>query len=173
MKPIWLLDIDGVLNVDSKRLWPDSKWNKFRAFGGDQRFTILIALDLADRIRKIHDSGLAEIQWHTTWQDWAYQVARGVGLPRFPICDAPEYAAWSQTKKNERWWKLPAAVRVLESERPLVWTDDDISYDNYAKPALALVRPEIPRLLICPGSAEGLGPKHLDRIEKFLEECHG
>lgn len=173
MKPIWLLDIDGVINARVNgihRIWPDDEPIVTEAQGLDRGWRIVTAPAVRDYIVKIHELELAEIQWHTTWQDQANNVSDVLELPHFPVCSAPEYTEWSPGKRKHDWWKVPAVARVLISGRPLIWTDDDIDYDEGVLRTLELDYPDTPRLALCPSSGEGLGPKDLKKIDAFLKE---
>lgn len=165
MRPVWLLDIDGVINASSKRHWPEDRWKQVTVAG----YKINTNLDLVDEIRRIHGTGRVEILWHTTWQEEALDVGDALGLPTFHVCPAPEYTDSSFHNLRD-WWKLPAAVRVLAQGRSLIWTDDDINYDVAARTTIKDTRPEVPRLLISPSPCEGLVPAEIARIRRFLVE---
>ena len=90
-------------------------------------------------------TGAAEVIWHSTWREAAVSdLAPVLGLPTLPISHAPE---WTQ-RPELIWWKLPAARRVVESGRRLVWTDDDIAVvpdqvgDLDARPDTLLISPD-------------------------------
>jgi hypothetical protein len=122
---------------------------------------IQVAEPVLDFVRDVHDSGAAEVLWHSTWRESAVtDLAPLLGLPSIPISVAPE---WTQRPLD--WWKLPAARRVVASGRSLVWTDDDIAY--YAEDLDDLfARPDT--LLISPDPVTGLVQRDLDRIAAFL-----
>lgn len=178
-RPVWLLDIDGVLNATTSRsfpshVWPRYTWRQFTAMGNSREWTLKVAQPVVDFVQEVHDSGLVEIRWHTTWQHAAQNVAKELGLPEFPVHEAPEYTptAWEGSTVGE-WWKLPGAWRVIGSEpgdegRPLVWTDDDIGFMT-TKEQLAALRAAGKVLLVEPGSKEGLVKKHLTKIREFIE----
>jgi hypothetical protein len=180
--PIWLLDVDGVVNavtnhgpLEAGRLyaaWPKESWIFTEADSGTRVWPIRTATPVVEYIRKVHESGLAEIRWHTTWQDKALNVGRAVGLPDFPIQEAPEYdpAFWQRMRGTDSWWKLPAARRLIQlEERALIWTDDDIYYEMSRQQRQWLRGEGLGRvLLIAPDAYAGLHRKDLDRIDKFL-----
>lgn len=163
--PVWLLDIDGVLNaVDYPtstlrfKTWPQDAWLNARI----TKFPFSVAAAVRDFICKAHESGLVEIRWHTTWQEDAQKVASWLELPTFPVHHAPEAQGW-----DNAWWKLPSALRVLYLEkRPLLWTDDDINYELTVRQKKKFQ--EDGALLICPKTEVGLAPAELRRINKFL-----
>ena len=47
-------------------------------------------MDVVDFLIGVHEQDRAEIRWHTTWQHDAQNLANLVGLPTFPIAEAPE-----------------------------------------------------------------------------------
>jgi hypothetical protein len=67
----------------------------------------------------VHEEGRAEIRWHTTWQHDAQNLADLVGLPKFPVADAPEaprdgvpngeLTAARMRDGLPAWWKYGAA----------------------------------------------------------------
>jgi len=174
--PVWLLDVDGVVNAHTnspQRLlsaWPKEAWVDTEADGGRKVWQIQAATPVVDFIRKVHDSGLAEIRWHTTWQEHALNVGRAIGLPDFPIHDAPEYdpGFWHRVRGTDSWWKLPSVTRLVHLEkRALIWTDDDIDYEMTKQQRRSL-QEDNRVLLIAPDAYVGLCQVHLDKIDKFL-----
>jgi hypothetical protein len=168
-EPVWLLDIDGVINAldhlgPPNRDWPASSWRLVEAESAHQiRWPIVAAQPVLDFIELVHATGRAEIRWHTSWQEFAVNVSRSLGLPEFPLQPAPEF----DEPVSLTWWKLPAAQRVLAEGRSLIWTDDDFRQE--------LTRIERRRLkacgralLLCPNTMTGLRQRHLKRIEDFL-----
>jgi hypothetical protein len=140
--PVWLLDVDGVLNAATKKpdrnVWPLDDWAEGCAHDGRRQWPILFARPVAAFIREVHEQGRAEIRWHTTWQQDAAVVGKLMHLPDFPVAEAPEWHAFLAADRvklhDDEWWKIGAAVRVVEEEkRPLLWTDDDA--DSGVEPA--------------------------------------
>jgi hypothetical protein len=170
MAPVWLLDIDGVVNALARGAvrgsFPPDVWRRFLVHAdvpdlGPMLLPILVAQPVLDFVRDVHDSGAAEVLWHSTWRESAVtDLAPLLGLPPLPITVAPEW-----TLRPPGWWKLPAARRVAASGRPLVWTDDDIAC--YANDLGGLDnRPDT--LLISPDPVTGLVQDDLDGIAAFL-----
>jgi hypothetical protein len=181
VKPVWLLDIDGVLNVASRRpprfVWPDGQWIQDRASDGKHTFPMLIARPVVDFLREVHGKGRAEIRWHTTLQHSAKAVADLCGLPDFEVQEAPEYETYFAIC-DEEWWKLPAVERVIaegwrrpwRESRATVWTDDDACGRDLPPVELDRLRGIAPLLVIAPQPRLGLTPKHLREIDQFLTE---
>lgn len=120
-----------------------------------------------DFITRVHTEGLAEIRWHTTWQNFAPRVGKAVGLPEFtvqPVGD--EYDPWRYRYSE---WKPPAVFRVAATGVPVLWTDDDIASITTADQRIKLTEAGVH--LIEPDSWLGLVQRDLDNIEAFLQDC--
>lgn len=193
--PVWLLDVDGVLNAMSRNtpthVWKRDQWTAFDQAvvldaSGKDSYPILAALPVLDFLRDVHARGLAEIRWHTTWrQDDSYRrLAASLDLPEFPVAVAPEFdwylegerirAAGGQTygytALRPVWWKLGAAERVLADEdRPLLWTDDDLNTEARRHRGVAAVMQHPRVLAINPQSTLGLITKNLRVIRDWLD----
>ncbi|MEV4756455.1 hypothetical protein AB0J86_15255 [Micromonospora sp. NPDC049559] len=182
LPPVWLLDIDGVINAVSRKpdrgVWPADQWITGEANADGVDWPILAARPVVDFIRETHESGRAEIRWHTTWQRDAANLAKLLGLPEFPVQPCPEFAAERQllagaAPVGPTWWKLPAAERVVGDEgRALVWTDDDARWELRDQDRDALSR-LAPTLIVAPRTHLGLTRKQLRKIDAFLTEQGG
>ncbi len=177
--PVLLLDIDGVLNACSKKpdrnVWPAESWLDGKASDGRREFPILWSNNVADFIRRVDQEGRAEIRWHTTWQQEASAVAKLLDLPDFPVQEAPEWGDYLIRGRvklhDDEWWKVGAALRVVEVEkRPLVWIDDDADRWNLPQATKDRIVAAAPALIVCPSSLCGLSPKNLRMIDEFLTE---
>jgi hypothetical protein len=162
--PVWLLDVDGVVNA-RRPAW-DQPFAQGHAFVDGVTYRLQWAPALTRYIKAVHKRHAAEVRWATTWVDHVHQVERLLRLPAFRTAfhglgTSPAVAA------PER--KLAAALHVVEVERrPLIWTDDDAI--PVSGPQLhRLEYAEVPVLLLAPDSYEGLGPDDLDQIDAFLE----
>jgi hypothetical protein len=168
-KPIWLLDIDGVINsvtsTPATDVWPD--WIRTVARDNHRTWPIQTATAVRDFITRIHTEGLAEIRWHTTWQKFAPRVGKAVGLPEFPVQEVgDEYDPWRYRYSE---WKPPAVFRVAATGVPVLWTDDDIAHITTADQRVKLT--EMGVHLVEPDSWLGLQQRDLDSIEEFLQTC--
>lgn len=181
--PLWLLDVDGVINAISKNpdstVWPRDQWMRGFAKSSDGvTWPMLAARPVLRFITEVHERGLAEIRWHTTWRhDAVTVIAPLLGLPEFPVEYAPEVDApfgWAGSGENyrfEAWWKLPAAERELEAGRRLIWTDDDLEHYSWRANRTYLPAPlgaSGNTLLIAPQVRLGLTPKHVASISDFI-----
>lgn len=162
--PVWLLDVDGVINASRPGWGAAPHTAMIQAHGTLWKFRWAPAL--VDFIRETAVSGAAEVRWSTTWLPWARDVERAFRLPE--LSDGFEPALVFGAAREA---KLAAALAVIEIEkRPLIWTDDD------AIPAFGPFREVlegsgIPALLLAPKANRGLQPEHLDQIRAFLAGC--
>lgn len=176
-KPLWLLDIDGVINALAMTLptdaWPEEAWVQrvVRAQvpgRGPMTLPILAARPVLDFVTAVFGSGRAEIRWHSTWRSAAVtDLAPALGLPPIPLSIAPE---WNEPPV-ETWWKLPAAQRAIATGRRLLWTDDDMAFyrdDPTTADALAALDGSGNALLLPVAGGTGLTPADLETIDEFL-----
>jgi hypothetical protein len=158
-RPVWLLDVDGVINVG----WPewDGGSRSGSAYSSGQEFLIRWAPALIERIRGLHERYAVDIRWCSTWCCDADQLERLFGLPALE-------RAWTADINGlvAAAAKLAAARQVLAEKRRLIWTDDTEVptdgplYDELTRDGRAL--------LIAPHWRRGLLPEHLDAIEAFV-----
>lgn len=176
-RPVWLLDVDGVVNCITQHpnhsIWPENSWLYTEVEAAGQTWPISTSTHVIDYINNIHDEGLAEIRWHTTWQADANRLGHNIGLRNFPVAEAPEFHDRSFTARAIRdgtpaWWKFSAALRVLHEEnRPLIWTDDDLERETRRYGWPFPIKPFLP---IVPLQEDGLTRTHLRQISEFIEE---
>jgi HAD domain in Swiss Army Knife RNA repair proteins len=195
--PVWLLDIDGVLNAvahePDRSVWPD--WQHGSAEADGVSWPIRFSPSVARTIRRLHERGLVEVRWLTTWRsDANRQLRLLLDLPAFEVVpDATPADSWSAATPlahdaettshgaataayrpvEGEWWKFAAvrdAVDRLEG-RPLIWTDDELEDqpDAVAWVAEAVRDP----LVIAPAPQVGLTPRHLQVIESFCRRLAG
>jgi hypothetical protein len=195
--PVWLLDIDGVLNAvaaePDRSVWPD--WQQGSAEAGGASWPIRFSPSVARTIRRLHEQDLVEVRWLTTWRDDANrQLRRLLDLPAFDVVpdaatsDAttatPPLAHDAETSSHGaataayrpvegEWWKFAAvrdAVDRLDG-RPLIWTDDELDDEP---DAVAWVAKNVrDPLVIAPAPQVGLTPRHLQVIEEFCRRRTG
>jgi hypothetical protein len=173
-RPVWLLDIDGVINALANeyptQIWPQGQWVTVHMdFGSEGTVRVDAAEPVLEFIRKVHAKRAAEIRWHTTWQKEALRLAEALDLPELWVQEAAyEFDNREDYLRRDKWWKYPAAWRVVGQEkRPLVWTDDDI-VDLVQRDVNSLASAG-QTLLIAPTSTYGLTKQQLGRIAEFLD----
>lgn len=157
-KPILLLDVDGVLNAvtdTDPKTWTDWQIDRANGFGIRWSPSMIAALTrISERV---------EMRWLTTWWDMTERLDF-LGLPPMEVANTRE-----EYLSRASWWKLPVAQRVYAEGRPVIWIDDDLSYD---KEALEWGRslPTGTLLGISPTTFRGLEPTHIAVIEDWLDE---
>ena len=174
-KPVWFLDVDGVINVlpynPTLKSQPYHKvWDNW-AITNVLNYTITYSPDLIDEINRL--SEVVDIHWLTTWQSKAaINLAPALGLKNFSVADADGSNRTSETffvSTVERWWKLNAVIEDLEiHSRPVIWTDDDIN--NKTVGAFIKTYSEdknVPLKTMSPFSFLGLEPHHIKNIGDF------
>ena len=192
--PLWLLDVDGVLNAVA--LQPDYEvWTQWRrgVARTDYRtraWPIQWAPAVVEALCSCRACGRVEITWLTTWaSDANDELATLLGMPLLPVAGAPPRrvrpspqsvaageasgthavvaGADAEDPLTGRWWKFDV-VRRLAGDNPrrrLVWTDDDLAIEPEV---MAWMRAHTSSLLIAPDPRHGLTPAHLQAIDQFL-----
>lgn len=164
-QPVLLLDVDGVINVRPHT----GGWDRPPVKANCKGLPIYWEPELGLRLHTIHDTGLAEIRWCTTWCGLDLQLtALGqlIGIDAQPAFrDRPMSKTWGDLK-------VEAALAVLVEDRPLVWVDDEeAAAARRLFPAIADAERKGRALLVEPASEHGLQPHHLDAIEAFCKEA--
>lgn len=169
--PVWLLDVDGVINVD-KVPWP-GRHVKRTAYSNYEAFKFLFSADLVNRIGILIRAHEVEVRWATTWAEDCQQLESMFGWPSLRPVLLPEECNRNASGPP----KCMAANHVLlEEERPLIWTDDEWAYPqnlgsmeiSKGDPHEAAYSWERDSLLISPRGQVGLLPGHMDMIEGWL-----
>jgi hypothetical protein len=162
VKPVWLLDVDGVINAYRAGWWHARPsivqvWSTADAYD----YRIRYEPRLVDAVREVHERGLAEVTWCTTWCSDAGALEEALGLPELPRAfTAPIKGAAACEAK------IDAARRVVASGRLLVWTDD-VEVGHHSGECAAWVEAG-KALVIAPDESRGLRPGHVRRIRGYL-----
>jgi hypothetical protein len=163
LRPVWLLDVDGVLNAPRPG-WR-SRPRSGRARSGGFEFTMRFAPPLVQRIVALHRTGRVEVRWATTWVDDIEQIRLLMGLPTWPCAFSLNGSDAVDEAKHR------AALDVVRGERrPLIWTDDDVVPREGSHAARTLHEQGPAVLLLRPDPARGLQPHHVEQIETFVAE---
>lgn len=155
MNPIWLLDVDGVLNALSHR----NGLVKTTVMGFPIRWSPEVIAKVSELSERV------EVHWCTTWSwDAADKLAPVLGLPSFPV-DAMPIPGKSNLSWEEDWWKFHVFKDYVRAGREVIWTDDDI-------PSLTLreYKDHETALVIRPNTRTGLTQHDLQKIEGWLNE---
>jgi hypothetical protein len=88
--PLWLLDVDGVLNAVASQPRGWAQWRHGEAVADGVPWPIRYAPALMRAIRRLHEHRLVECRWLTTWGDAANdELRRLLDLPPFAVVPAP------------------------------------------------------------------------------------
>jgi hypothetical protein len=159
--PVWLLDVDGVLNATRPGWGGPPTTRSITAQGISWRMRF--APQAVAGIRAIAAASRAEIRWATTWAGQIDELSRVFALPTFPA--AFELTGETTTQAMVAPLKLAAALAVVRSGRRLIWTDDDaIPVEGPDRAVLD----DAGALLIAPKPNRGLRPDDLARIDTYL-----
>lgn len=169
--PVWLLDVDGVLNALSRPGWHAPPARRYAHVDGLE-FKLRWAPSLIDAIVDLHRSKTVEIRWATSWVNHTDQLCRLMGLPRFPLAftlPVTLKAATDELHAATEAAKRVAALATITPGRRLLWTDDDAIFlvGTPERDALEAAG----SLLIAPDDRRGLQPEDIDKIRAWLS--HG
>lgn len=156
-RPVWLLDIDGVLRPDGAPAWPEAA--RTRTADG---LRVTFAPSLIDWVRELVVTGAIDLVWSTTWCGRIDRMLEVFDLPGYdPDPARPRTVeAWNWYVNGEPAMLLKhAALQVaLDSGRPVIHTDDHVAC-NVAGPDYLAIRPE---------TASGLSQEHMLTIASFV-----
>ena len=167
-RPVWLLDVDGVLNSLSsspnpKELRRGEAVQKYLKTNSGPTFRMRVHNDLVAFVNRMHSSGLVDIRWATTWTDQANTVfAPAFDLPQLPVWSRPPEETGRFDDHN---WKTGGALRVVHAGRKLIWTDDEAIPDNFDELVEDVSKGH---LLVRPDEAVGLTLADCKLIEDFI-----
>ena len=120
MKPLVLLDVDGVINdlwaLSHRSNLPEGEYDVFRA----GVFMIFMPIEMPDLIQ--HLTQVAEVHWCTTWRERANgEIRKKLGIEPLPVIT-------DFRDRSDPWWKPAAAEglvkEALESDREVFWIED-------------------------------------------------
>ncbi len=161
IRPVWLLDVDGVLNVRQPG-WSAAPFHATVYSHYDRNeYRLRWAPALLDRVRAVHRQRAAEIRWCTTWCPEIDTIEHALSLPSFPSA----LPTGGPLPKGLKTWalKIEAARAVLRSGRRLIWTDDEIPSSGPLHDDLE----QAGALTICTSEKRGLQPEDMNLIEAY------
>lgn len=158
-RPLWLLDIDGVLRAfDADPDWPESPVTRTRDY-----LSVKFAPSLIHWIQDLVREDAVDIVWSTTW---CGRIER-----MLDIFDLPGWNAHAGKPCTTEAWdfyvngpeavmiKLASVQAAIDSGRPVIHTDDHVAV-NFDAPNYLAIRPD---------SERGLSQEHMLRIAEFIK----
>ncbi len=187
-RPVWFLDVDGVLNswdAPSPRRFPGYRTLDVQTPHG--AFPVVHHPGIVDALVALTD--VVDVVWLTSWGAAAADgLAPAIGLPEFPVageehyarsgtltdlsalyCDGPLDERAAVRRPGVVWWKW-AAVRDWMRAHPdtpaVVWTDDELY--RASKDTFRAVFPDVAFLGITTQKTPGLTLANLSAVAAFL-----
>jgi hypothetical protein len=159
MKPLILVDVDGVLNPLGP---PSTDFRRYRCPLGGEVYTVHLNRRHGTRLLELALRTGAELVWATTWEEHANEwIAPRIGLPRLPVIPVGAVAG---TTRGEM-FKTPNVAEYVAG-RPFVWFDDMV---YAADDAYLRDHPGVGDfLLVQVEPRQGLDQRHLDLAAEWL-----
>lgn len=180
-KPVWFLDIDGVINGDAQKPRYFDEWKKVfvpatNKWGNTIDFPIHYAPALIDFINAMSEK--VDIVWLTTWADQAITnfapavgitgtFPEGFGLAGIDV-DSKQYSGWGGMM-NAKSRSVTILGKGMFAGRPVIWTDDQ-AHKTLRKMVKSSLGEETPSLLISPAASTGINPWDMERITTFVAD---
>ncbi len=147
MRPLLLLDVDGVLNPLGVREAPGFTPHRV---GG---MRVLLSTNHGRWLRELADA--FDLAWATSWERDADLIAERIGIPRgLPAIEFTDQSEWTV--------KLPDVVRYV-GDRAVAWVDDQLGPEVRAWAESRAV----PTLLVETDSRVGLTSAHIERLRTW------
>ncbi|SDI57595.1 HAD domain-containing protein [Nonomuraea jiangxiensis] len=159
MRPLLLLDVDGVLNP---MRGPSPDFRAYRCLIGSEVYTVHLNPRHGRRLLDLALTTGSELVWATTWEDHANDwIAPRIGLPSLPVIPmSPE----APSEFGEM-FKTPH-VAAYAGRRPFVWFDDQVWAED--EEYLRVHRGLADFLLVHVDPRIGLTSRHLGMAHEWL-----
>ncbi|MFC4012754.1 HAD domain-containing protein [Nonomuraea purpurea] len=159
MKPLLLLDVDGVLNPMGR---PTPGFRRYNCTIGAVVYTVHLNPRHGRRLLDLAISTGSELVWATTWEHHANEwIAPRIGLPPLPVIPlSPD-----PPSEFGEMFKTPH-VAAFAGRRPFVWFDDQVWAED--EEYLRVHQGLTDFLLIHVDPARGLTSRHLGMAHEWL-----
>jgi hypothetical protein len=163
VKPLLLLDVDGVLNPGASRNQVDKDRLAHRYYVRHFKgYRVFLSPEHGPMLTEFCERQGLELVWATTWEHDANSlIGPVVGLPRLPVI---EFGG------NCEHWKFDAVAEYADG-RPLAWLDDDLRLYPKHRGWFEEQRGDTPTLLHTVAGMQGLVADDLATVAAWqLEE---
>ena len=168
MKPLVLIDFDGVINAVAQQHWQKA-WKDMTEDTFVDRRGYNIPVNFSPTLVEFINilSNVADIEWLTTWKRDTELLPAQIGINVFPWHDEIHKGPpW-----GEEWWKFDV-VKKIAAENPgrkVLWIDDDIPPNSWEPERLFLFRNVLWETIV-PREDTGLTPAHCESIIEFVSK---
>ena len=155
----WLLDVDGVLNIN-KSPWHEKPRQK-TVYALGRAFRMRYCPSLVREIKTIANEFDINVVWATSWANHIDQIEKCFGLYGWGTMFLP----WDDPPAFD--YKIHAAIEYQEKGHHLIWTDD---HSPWAGTLANRQFHDRGHLLIGPDERYGLTPEDIDRIKEYANQ---
>ncbi|MEU0569062.1 HAD domain-containing protein [Nonomuraea sp. NPDC005983] len=162
MKPLLLVDVDGVLNPMGR---PTPDFRRYECNIGGHAYTVHLNPRHGTRLLELAVQTGSELVWATTWEEHANEwIAPRLGLPALQVVPMGPF----EPSGRGEMFKTPyvAAYAAALGRRPFVWFDDQVWLEDeeYLRGHQGLDD----FLLVHVDPRHGLTSEHLARAREWL-----
>jgi hypothetical protein len=164
MKPLVLIDFDGVFNAVGQQHWQKA-WKDMKEIAYIDRLGYKIPVTYSPTLVEFFNilSNVADIEWLTTWKRETERMPAQLGINEFPWHD--EILPW-----GSEWWKFDVVKKIATDNpgRKVLWIDDEIPSQTWEPERLFIFRNNW--ATIVPREDTGLTPEHCEFIIDFVSK---
>ncbi|MGW5154288.1 HAD domain-containing protein [Nonomuraea wenchangensis] len=161
MRPLLLLDVDGVLNPIGRR---PPGYRRYRCVVDGETYVVRLDPRHGRQLLDLAEATGAELAWATTWEEHANDwIAPRIGLPSLPVVAVN--APTTPVSGHGEMFKTPA-VAAYAGRRPFVWFDDQVWAED--EEYLRVHQGVDDFLLVHVDPAHGLTSGHLGMAREWL-----
>lgn len=167
MKPLVIIDFDGVLNAVAQQHWQKA-WKDMKEIVFIDRLGYKIPVNFSPTLVDFFNilSNVADIEWLTTWKRDTELMPAQLGINPFPWHDeirkGPPWGA--------EWWKFDVVQKIAAENpgRKVLWIDDEIPTLDWKDEQVFIKKHGWAAIM--PREDTGLTPAHCELIIDFVSK---